>query len=320
MALFDRSRGSGSHLGEGEIHAWLDGALSRDDAERIESHVAACPACREAVIEARGFIAASSRILSALDAVPSGVAPTTPRGRATRRIPPLVSWPVRAIAAVLVVGVGIAVVARRGPGRAAARAPAAISGSSVATPARLTAPSTIPSPRPSGTPSGAPSAPASQQAATPHPATPRVENAREEPRGHKQTVSAPMAPAVLVPSAVAAPAPSAATNAAMSAKAAPRAMVGGQVPTATMQSVRTMRVAPAATAAVGGAAGTADRLIAPSCDSAVRKRVTDSSAALSLAQDSVARSTGGRVAGAVPDSLARRDSAARADSAARRCP
>ena len=60
---------------EGMIHAWLDGALSVVEAERIERLVASDPAWSAAAAEARGLIAASSRILSQLDAVPARVAP-----------------------------------------------------------------------------------------------------------------------------------------------------------------------------------------------------------------------------------------------------
>lgn len=63
------------HLDEGTIHAWLDGALPPDEAQRAEAHTAACETCAAAVAEARGLIAASSRILGALDDVPSGVLP-----------------------------------------------------------------------------------------------------------------------------------------------------------------------------------------------------------------------------------------------------
>ena len=58
------------HLDEGTIHAWLDGALSADEARRVEAHVGSCTTCADAVAEARGLIAASSRILTALDEVP----------------------------------------------------------------------------------------------------------------------------------------------------------------------------------------------------------------------------------------------------------
>ena len=88
------------HLDEGTIHSWLDGALSADEAARAEAHVADCPDCAAAVAEARGFIAASSRILTALDTVPRGVIPIAPR--ATTR-----NWATwRAAAAVVVVALG----------------------------------------------------------------------------------------------------------------------------------------------------------------------------------------------------------------------
>jgi anti-sigma factor RsiW len=63
------------HLDEGTIHAWLDGQLPRDEAHQVEAHVAECRECADAVAEARGLIAASSRILTALDSVPGEVVP-----------------------------------------------------------------------------------------------------------------------------------------------------------------------------------------------------------------------------------------------------
>ena len=63
------------HPDEGTIHAWLDGALAPAEAKRIEEHVASCESCGAAVAEARGLIAAASRILTALDDVPAGVIP-----------------------------------------------------------------------------------------------------------------------------------------------------------------------------------------------------------------------------------------------------
>jgi hypothetical protein len=63
------------HVAEGMIHAWLDGALPPDESQRVEVHVRSCAACSAAVAEARGLIAASSRILSALDEIPGGVLP-----------------------------------------------------------------------------------------------------------------------------------------------------------------------------------------------------------------------------------------------------
>lgn len=63
------------HPDEGTIHAWLDGALSPAEARAFEEHVAGCAQCEAAVAGARGLLAASSRILSALDNVPAGVVP-----------------------------------------------------------------------------------------------------------------------------------------------------------------------------------------------------------------------------------------------------
>jgi anti-sigma factor RsiW len=98
------------HLDEGTIHSWLDGALSPAESASAEAHVAECPQCAAAVAEARGFIAASSRILTALDHAPRGVVPAAaPIKRGNRAI-----W--RVAAAVVVVGAGTLVVFRSGGG------------------------------------------------------------------------------------------------------------------------------------------------------------------------------------------------------------
>ena len=68
------------HLDEGTIHAWLDGELSPDESARVEAHASACADCAALVAESRGLIAASSRILSSLDGVPSGVVPGSTTG------------------------------------------------------------------------------------------------------------------------------------------------------------------------------------------------------------------------------------------------
>jgi hypothetical protein len=103
------------HLDEGTIHSWLDGALGPDEAARVEAHIAECPQCAAAVAEARGFIAASSRILTALDDVPRGVVPAAAPVKWHNRA----VW--RAAAAVLVVAVGSLVVLRNGGNEAAHR-------------------------------------------------------------------------------------------------------------------------------------------------------------------------------------------------------
>ena len=63
------------HPDEGTIHAWLDEALPADEATAIATHVAGCAECAASVAGVRGFIAAASRIVSALDDVPRGVLP-----------------------------------------------------------------------------------------------------------------------------------------------------------------------------------------------------------------------------------------------------
>jgi hypothetical protein len=65
------------HPDEGTIHAWLDGELTADEVLALESHIAACPECSTRVAEARGLVAASSRIVSALDVIPGGVIPSS---------------------------------------------------------------------------------------------------------------------------------------------------------------------------------------------------------------------------------------------------
>jgi len=96
------------HLDEGTIHSWLDGALSADEAARVEAHLKECPECEAAVAEARGFIAASSRILTALDNAPRGVIPVA---APKKRVDPIV-W--RVAATLLVVAAGTLVVFRNG--------------------------------------------------------------------------------------------------------------------------------------------------------------------------------------------------------------
>jgi len=94
------------HLDEGTIHSWLDGALSADEATRVEAHVKECPQCAAAVAEARGFIAGASRILTALDNAPRGV---MPMAAPKKRFDPIV-W--RVAATLLVVATGTLVVFR----------------------------------------------------------------------------------------------------------------------------------------------------------------------------------------------------------------
>jgi hypothetical protein len=107
------------HLEEGEIHAWLDGALSEAERARIEQHAATCKECAAMVADARGLIAGAARIVSALDHVPSGVIPKSGTAAAASR--PL--WralrltPFRAaMAASLIVAAGSLIVVQRKDG------------------------------------------------------------------------------------------------------------------------------------------------------------------------------------------------------------
>ena len=97
------------HPDEGVIHTWLDGELPAEEAAAIEAHIAECADCAAAVAEARGLIAASSRIVSALDIVPGDVIPVAaPRKRAW-----YANTQLRAAAAVLFVAGASLVLIRR---------------------------------------------------------------------------------------------------------------------------------------------------------------------------------------------------------------
>lgn len=105
-----------SHLDEGTIHAWLDGALSDDESRAVEAHVAGCAECSAAMAEARGLVAAASRILTTLDDVPAGVIPqpAAPPTRATAVAKPR-RWSsprMAAAAALMFVAVGTYAVSR----------------------------------------------------------------------------------------------------------------------------------------------------------------------------------------------------------------
>lgn len=92
------------HPDEGTIHAWIDGALDADSARELEAHVATCAECARVVAEARGLVAASSRILTALDNVPGDVIPGArpAKPQQVRRFQMTPFW-MRTAAAVLIV-------------------------------------------------------------------------------------------------------------------------------------------------------------------------------------------------------------------------
>ena len=96
------------HLDEGEIHAWLDGALSESEAARIATHADECAACAAMVAEARGFVAGTSRIVASLDVVRGDVVPPSLRAPNRRTVwQRLHTTPVRsAVAATLVLAAG----------------------------------------------------------------------------------------------------------------------------------------------------------------------------------------------------------------------
>jgi len=87
------------HPDEGMIHTWLDGELSPEESAALQEHAATCQQCADTIAEARGLVAASSRIVSALDAVPRRVIPVAkPQQKAWYD-----STQIRVAAAVLVV-------------------------------------------------------------------------------------------------------------------------------------------------------------------------------------------------------------------------
>ena len=105
-----------AHPDEGTIHAWLDRQLDATSASTLEAHLQRCDECAERVAEARGLIAGASRVIASLDdpTMSSDAAPRRPVIVATSGAPALRRFrltPARsAIAAVLVVAVGLAIV------------------------------------------------------------------------------------------------------------------------------------------------------------------------------------------------------------------
>jgi hypothetical protein len=117
------------HPDEGMIHTWLDGELPAEEAAALGAHVATCDQCKAAVVEARGFIAASSRIVGALDNVPGGVIPIAkPAKRMWYSSPQF-----RAAAAVVVVAGASLLVMRTGTQKAGLTASARPEASEAAT-------------------------------------------------------------------------------------------------------------------------------------------------------------------------------------------
>lgn len=99
------------HPDEGTIHAWIDGELSVEKAAALEAHLKECAECSARAAEARGLVAASSRIVSALDIVPGDV---IPKAQAKRRAW-YASTQLRAAAAVVIVA-GVSLLVTRDTG------------------------------------------------------------------------------------------------------------------------------------------------------------------------------------------------------------
>jgi len=136
------------HPDEGLIHAWLDGELDAGEAARVEALVASDPEWAATAAEARGLLAASTRIVGSLDRVPANVIPKPAAAQRSAIVGR--PWLLRAAAILVLIG-GSAVVLNR----------ASIDGGDI----------TIPLKQPAAAPV-TPSAPT--PAATPAPATAKV--------------------------------------------------------------------------------------------------------------------------------------------------
>jgi anti-sigma factor RsiW len=112
--MMREARKSMSHVDEGQLHAYLDGALPPGDRERVDAHLAECPGCRQHLEEARALITRADALL----ALARPVERPAPPLHELRR-PPL-WWRVRgpvawAATVVLAVGVGWVLRAAREP-------------------------------------------------------------------------------------------------------------------------------------------------------------------------------------------------------------
>ena len=267
------------HLDEGTIHAWLDGALGAEEAARVDAHVGSCARCADAVAEARGLIAASSRILTALDQVPSIRGSQGSRGSAGSRwtgrpfATAFARQRIAAVIALIVVGGAVALaVARKEPSPLVSGAVPMAEVAVVDSPAPV---STISAPMPAAMSRREGAAGATREpgrgAATP---APRVQTRNLAREADSAPPAAALSAAPLAAADVAAPPPARVTDTARAAnvvaqaeqraeaqegaaKAAAtgrlRALAGARTET-EMEERRYARVAPSA--AIGAAAGT----------------------------------------------------------------
>ncbi len=107
---------------EGLIHEWLDGELSPDEAARVEGLVRTDAEWGAAAAEARGLVAAASRILGALDTVAGDVIPAGSQASGANpavRTKPVARFTVRpwmrAAAGIAIVVTGTMLVVRGSP-------------------------------------------------------------------------------------------------------------------------------------------------------------------------------------------------------------
>ena len=108
-----------SHVDEGTLHAYLDGALPPAERSQVDVHLAGCPECREWLAEARALIARADGLLAL--ALPAERAAPPLHELRRRPLWRRVGWPI-AWAASLTLAVGLGWVLRGRAGAPAALA------------------------------------------------------------------------------------------------------------------------------------------------------------------------------------------------------
>lgn len=257
---------------EGLIHAWLDGELDAAEAARVERLVRDDAAWAAAAAEARGFIAASDRILRSLDDVPANVVPAagaTPPAApdvipiATRAPERRMPWWTMRVAALLIVAVGVTIVVRRSPDDVTGTVPAPQPLTAPAAPAVNAAPQATQQATPLT--QQKPAAPATRTAeaekapAAPAPearalVAPQAAKAKEATNAPANVVTAPApAPAAAAPRAAlgAAAAQTAAAGAATSDEAKKSAAALADAPARAERMQATPKLAPVTTTSAG---------------------------------------------------------------------
>jgi hypothetical protein len=170
------------HPDDGTLLAFVEDQLPAGERERIATHVDWCAECAATVAEARGMIAAASRIVGALDDVPAGVLPA----RRVRRIP---RWTAAAAVLVLSAGVSTVLVQQRATEKAAPTERAALAGQAAGA---ADADAGVPIREPESSQSGSAVSAAPASPAVPHPPAAAPTAARAAP-----APSAPPAPVTI---------------------------------------------------------------------------------------------------------------------------